>query len=183
MLLRVMTVSVACVLPLLAACGGREGVERESFDVVAPASMAGDSEFVSAKHDVVLTVVGGGGKPLKLDFRTIEQLRQVRFQVKDPSAKKEITYSGVLVRDLLDHLGSKDLPAKLRLSAWDDYAVEIAVADLRRWPVMLATRMNGKRMSLRDGGPTRIVFPYHAYDIDPTRYNDQWIWSIKQIEV
>ena len=182
MLLRVMTVSIACALPLLTACGGKESAAPESFTVVAPASLAGDSELVSAKGDVVVTVMRAGEKPLTLDLRTIEQLREVSYRVRDPYAKREITYSGVLFSDLLEHLGSKALPAKIRLSAWDDYAVTITLADARRWPVMLATRMDGKRMALRDGGPTRIVFPYHAFTIDPTRYNDQWIWSIKQIE-
>ena len=73
---------------------------------------------------------------------TIEHSVRCATPSEHPYAKREFTYDGVLFSDLLDHLGSKAMPADDSTVGWDDYASSsrcgrTAVA------VMLATRMDG----------------------------------------
>ena len=64
-----------------------------------------------------------------------------------------------------------------------DYSVDISVNDIERWPILLATRTNGAHMDIESAGPTRIIFPYHSYSIDPVTYNDFWIWNLASMEI
>jgi hypothetical protein len=66
----------------------------------------------------------------------------------------------------------------------DDYQVDIPFAEIEKWPILLATRMNGEYMSIENSGPTRIIFPYHAYpEIDSIKYDDLWVWNIRSMEI
>ena len=48
---------------------------------------------------------------------------------------------------------------------------------------MLATRTNGNYMSIDESGPTRIIFPYDSFPIDPKEYHTSWAWNLKGMEV
>ncbi|MCB0037787.1 MAG: hypothetical protein KDE51_27330, partial [Anaerolineales bacterium] len=65
--------------------------------------------------------------------------------------------------------------ATLHTIALNDYAVDIPVEDTEMYPVLLATKIDGERMPVERFGPTRIIYPYHAYDLDITIYNPRWI--------
>ena len=66
-------------------------------------------------------------------------------------------------------------------TALDDYEVTFTGEQAAREDAMLATRLDGKPISVADGGPTRLVFP----DADGPlgRDSNQWIWSIKSVSV
>ena len=71
-----------------------------------------------------------------------------------------------------------------QIQIWDDYAVDVPLEDIKKWPVMLATRSDGKYMSIENSGPTKIVFPYHAYpEIDEDIYKVLTIWNLRDVEV
>jgi hypothetical protein len=52
-----------------------------------------------------------------------------------------------------------DSASSVRITALDDYQVDIPFAEIEKWPILLATRMNGEYMSIENSGPTRIIFP------------------------
>ena len=78
---------------------------------------------------------------------------------------KEIRYTGILLSDLVDLLNVDEGATVIQVTALDDYQVDIALADIEKWPVLLANQSDGNYMSIEDGGPIRIVWPYHAYEI------------------
>lgn len=141
---------------------------------------------IPAPADPILTITGditGTNRDgLELDVAAIEALGLVRYAVRDPWLERNLEFTGVLVTDLLAAAGANPDATTLLITALDDYQVSIAIADVRRWPVMLATRTNGEPMAIEDKGPTRIVFPADP-TIDPLRYKDLWIWQLKTIEV
>ena len=122
------------------------------------------------------------GAELALDVATIEQLGLVRYTVHDPWLEQELEFTGVLLSDILDYAGASPNATSLRITALDDYEVTIAIADVDRWPVMLATRTNGEAMTIDEKGPTRVVFPPDPA-IDVIRYKDLWIWQLTSIRV
>jgi hypothetical protein len=177
--------AAAIALSLGACSGGPAPVAP--YARVSAATLAVDAQ-IPMPDDTILTISGASamnnGGRLELDVPTIEQLGLVRYREHDPWLETDIDFTGVLVSELLDRIGVPAAATTLRIVALDDYQVDIAIADVRRWPVMLATQSDGKPMSIVDKGPTRIVFPHTAFkDIDTLKYKDLWIWQIKTIEV
>src|SRR5690606_17880750 len=72
-----------------------------------------------------------------------------------PEAK---TYRGPLLRDLLTLVGAAG--SKLRIKALNDYQATLPLKDIERYDILLALSMNGKPLSVRDKGPSFIVYPF-----------------------
>jgi DMSO/TMAO reductase YedYZ molybdopterin-dependent catalytic subunit len=58
--------------------------------------------------------------------------------------------------------------------------VEVKVADLTDRGILLATKVDGARIPVDEGGPIRLVFPA---DSTVGKNTDLWIWSIDSITV
>jgi hypothetical protein len=114
---------------------------------------------------------------------TLERLGLAEYSVQDPYRLEEVTYTGVLMSDLREYLEVSESSENFHIVALDDYRVDLSFADVERWPILLATRSDGEYMSLENSGPTRIIFPYDSFKIDPVRYNDLWIWNIDTMQV
>ncbi len=93
-----------------------------------------------------------------------------------------MTFTGVLLSDLLKSLGAGDATT-LHALALNDYAVDIPMSDIDVLPVLLATRSDGEPMSVANYGPLRVVYPTTGYDLDPTVYDPRWIWQLSAIEL
>jgi hypothetical protein len=172
---------VAAMALLGAACTGAPAVAP--VEKVAAGSKA--IEFTSSPTlttKPVFTIVGKGiddrfADGLKLDLPALEKLPMVTKDINDPWEKRPITYRGVLMSDLLAAVGH-DGATKMRLTALDDYVVTLSMKDLLSGDVLLATSADGKRLAVKDGGPTRIVFlPASATGRD----SELWIWSIAEM--
>ncbi|MEX0800393.1 MAG: molybdopterin-dependent oxidoreductase [Dehalococcoidia bacterium] len=146
------------------------------------------NEIPAPTGDPVVTLSGevtpNVGDSLEFDRETIESIGLIEYTVDDPWENASVTYTGVLLSDLLEVAGAPSSASAIHLVALDDYAADISLADVERLPIMLATRSDGEYMEVVDGGPTRIVYPYHAYpDLEDAATNDLWVWSIARIEV
>ena len=145
--------------------------------------LARETPVSQPSKKVVLTVIGAArGKTFKFDVSALEKLGLIRYTSKNIWYDKPVTYEGVLGSKLLDFI---DVPAgatKMKLRALNDYVVEIPIEDFRRWPVMLALKMNGKYMSIRDKGPIWVVYPNHLHpELLSRSYQGRWIWQLKEI--
>lgn len=136
---------------------------------------------------VVLVVRGGTttnvGDELRLDLAQLDSLEQVEYSVDDSLATgRRSTFSGPLVRTVLGLAGAED-GRTMHTAALNDYLVDVPVSDATDLPLILATRMDGKRMSVANYGPTRFVYPTEGYGLDPVTYDPRWIWQLRSIEV
>jgi hypothetical protein len=160
-----------------------------AYQAVTVAGRRAGESIPAPQGETVLTLTGAigttnSGAELRLDLETLEQFGLVQFTVVDPWQNRSTTFAGVLLADLLKYAGVAPTATTLHLVALDDYQANITLADIRKWPILLATRADGGRPSIADGGPTRIVFPYQAFpQIDTSIYNPQWVWSLKTIDV
>jgi hypothetical protein len=191
-------VAAMLVVPT-AGCGGGAG---EIYETVSNGVLRAGDPVPHPANDPVLEIEGkirtsnndgvatntklsrNESGSLVLDLETLERLPLVRYSVEDPWLKREVTYTGVLVSDLVRLAGPVPGATTLHLLALDDYEVDIALADVDRWPIMLATQLDGQHMPVSKGGPTRIAFPYGLVGgIDELKYKDLWIWNIETITV
>ena len=173
----------------LVACGSdAAGTGTAEYDVVSPAVFTPGDPIPAPAGEVVLTLSGdisvtNSGESLVMDMETIEKLGLVEYTVDDPWAETKVTYTGVLLSDLKKYSGMSNAATSIAMTALDDFTVDISVADIDRWPIMLATRTNGEYMDIENAGPTRIIFPYHTGTFDLETYNKFWIWNLKSMDV
>lgn len=125
------------------------------------------------------------GRTLQFDLATLDRLGTVSYTVFDRQAEgRDVRFSGPLLRTVLKVAGV-DLTKEqtLRCLALNDYAVDVPTGDAVKFPVLLATRADGKRMSVAHYGPTRFIYPTHGFNLDKTVYDPRWIWQLDQIVV
>jgi hypothetical protein len=120
------------------------------------------------------------GDDLVLDRATLARLTQVQLRTYEPWVKKDLSFRGVWLTDVLA-LGGAPATAAVQIVALDDYTVRLDAADLRGGGILLATSDGaGAAIPVRDGGPTRIVF---RDGLRAGENADQWIWSLRTIDV
>lgn len=132
---------------------------------------------------VILTVtLGEGAAPRPFDLGMLDALPQRETVTATPWHEGRPSFSGPLISGLLDHVGAAG--ERLRVVALNDYAAEMPVADVRAFPVILATRQDGRPMPVRRKGPIFVIYPF---DEHPELANEviygRSVWQVKGIEV
>jgi len=151
--------------------------------LVLPA-LPGTAEIERPSGPVVLAVTGeiGAGEVAEFDLEMLEALPQHTTKTITPWYEGEITFTGPLLASVFDAVdGQGDM---VRVRALNDYSVEIPVTEIRDYPVILATRVDGKRFSIRDKGPLFVIYPFSEF---PELYNEvsfnKSVWQVARIEV
>lgn len=122
------------------------------------------------------------GKSIPVTLRQLEKLGVYRVVTPSPYEKGELTFEGVLFRDMLKFVGL-DGEESVTLRAADDYVQIIPREDWTAGPLLLATRQDGKLLTRRTQGPTRLVYPLNDHPaFDTPVHKPRWIWLIKAIE-
>jgi hypothetical protein len=165
-------------------CGA--AAEKEAYETVTNGVLEAGSPIARPQQSILaldgaVTATNDKGR-LLVDLELIEQLGLIRYSVNDPWLKREVTYTGILLSDLARLAEPRAGAKTMHFVALDDYEVDITLEEAERWPIMLATRLDGHRMDIANGGPSRIVFPYGLVSgIDELHYKDLWIWNIERI--
>lgn len=137
--------------------------------------------------DVILTVTGklehaNVEGTAQFDMAMLDGLAQRTGEMETPWTDGKVTLSGPLLAAILEAAGAQGSVLKVR--ALNDYTAEIPFGDATDLQTILATKMNGAPMSVRDKGPLFLVYPF---DLDASLYNEKYfsrsVWQIKDIEV
>jgi len=92
------------------------------------------------------------------------------------------TFEGILVRDVLRHVGAKGTSAVA--TALNDYSAEIPLSDFEKFDVLLALRMDGRDLLPRDRGPIWIVYPRdNNAELQDARYDHRWVWQLTSLTI
>ena len=92
-------------------------------------------------------------------------------------------FTGPLVRDVIALLGAAEI-GMLRLTAVNDYAVEVPISDILDYDVIFALSQNGERFSIRDKGPIWMIYPMtDNVELQDRVYNDRLIWQLVKVDV
>ena len=178
---------ITIFIATLLLTGCNSGKEESIYEIVTPARISPGDAVPAPTGEIVLTVSGQiSGTNLEnalvFDMDTLEQLRLVKYEVDDPWLKEKVTYSGVLLSDLLEVAGAADTVTEVIAFALDGYAAPIPVSEIETWPVLLATQSNGDQMTIENSGPTRIIFPYDLHE-DVTAARNMSVWNLERLEV
>ena len=70
------------------------------------------------------------------------------------------------------------------VTALNDYSAEIPIGDFLDHSVILASRLDGEELSVRDKGPLFVIYPF---DLEPDLYNEVYfgrsVWQVTSIAV
>jgi hypothetical protein len=87
-----------------------------------------------------------------------------------------------LLSDVLN-LGGLAAAAAIRVRARDGFSQVLPRRDWTQWPIILATRRDGKMMTPRNKGPYRIIYPRNlSVELADPLYRLRWVWLVESIE-
>jgi hypothetical protein len=177
------------------AGGGRPWPLRAAVALafLLPAAAAGAGEVAPGaaaalpRGKVILTVAGaigeaGRGGPVDYTLDELERLGTADLVTETPFTPGAVRFTGVPLQRLLDAVGARG--ESIRATALNDYAVDLPLADTARRDALLATRVDGKPMPVRDKGPLWIVFPWRGNpELTNPLYVARSIWQLRKLEV
>lgn len=135
-----------------------------------------------ATDAVAAFVVVRGDEKTTVTVPELEALGLYRVTTKSPWEAGEFTFEGVLFSDFVAHLGLADASA-IKVRAADGYTQDIPRADWLDKPLILATRQDGKPLTRRMQGPTRLIYPLAQYPAYDAGHQDaRWVWLIQTME-
>ena len=119
---------------------------------------------------------------VELDLEMLEALPQHTLVTATPWYRDVRSFRGPLLRDVLKLVGAKG--DRLIVTALNDYQSEAPIQDSLQYPVILALSMNGKPLSVRDKGPSFIVYPFDQHpELKSDSIYTRCVWQIKTIHL
>lgn len=119
---------------------------------------------------------------IQFDSAALRAMPQYTVRTRTPWHDGVGQFSGPRLRELLEPL--RPAGKTLRITALNDYSVNIPLSDLQRYQPVLAWQLNGKALSVRNKGPLFLVYPFDSYpELNNPLYYARSIWQIKTITV
>ena len=169
----------------------RRGAARLVWAVVAllPAlqARAAECDLPEPGGRILLEISGSidctnRGDTAVFDRPALERLPQHTLKTHTVVTDGVKTFRGFLMRDLLDEVGAHGESALAH--ALNDYVVEIPLKDFSRFDVLVATSMDGDRLTARDKGPLWIVYPRDEHaELQDIRYDYRWVWQLDRLKI
>ena len=133
----------------------------------------------------VLTISGligntNAGDSAVFDLAGLEKLGMETIVTTTPWYSGKVRFEGVSLSKLMDLVGARGKTAKV--IALNDYTTMVPLDDFRQFPVILALKLNGEYMHIRDKGPLFIVYPYDSSpELQNQVYYSRSAWQVSKI--
>jgi len=141
----------------------------------------GFGSVVAWADEPILTIIGPAGV-VDMDAAAVAAFPTHETITDTPWTDGAPVWSGPLLRDLLAKAGitAKDT---VKVTALNDYAVTMPAADAFSIDVILATKRDGKVLSVRDKGPLFIIYPFAKDDVLRTELiYGRSVWQVRRID-
>lgn len=145
----------------------------------APMRAAGADEVILTVRQV--DAKGAVVKSTDFTMAQIEALGLRTMTTSTPWTKGATVFDGV---PLAKVIGDTRSLSDIKIIALNDYAAAVPVGDFARYDVLLATRMAGRAIPVRDKGPLWSIYPLDERpEINNQRFHARMVWQIRTIEV
>jgi len=119
-------------------------------------------------------------KKLLLDRETLLSFEQMDIKTTTLWTDGESTFSGPLLKDVLQSAGN--FGKVISAIAVNEYSIQIPIADIQNYPVILALKQDGKLLSVREKGPLWVIYPWSSYnELKQDKYYSRSIWQLNKI--
>jgi hypothetical protein len=116
------------------------------------------------------------------DAAMIAALPRHKITTSTPWYDQPRTFEGPLLQDLLSAVGASG--QTLHVEALNDYASDVPVADALAYDVVLADRIDGQLIPVRERGPLFIIYPFDQVPaLKSESFYQRCVWQVKAIEV
>lgn len=117
-----------------------------------------------------------------LDIASLEKLGVVSFQTTSPWYNGRTTFTGIPLQKLMDYVGAKG--SVVKVTALNDYTTIIPLSDFKKYNVILALKINGEYMPIRDKGPLFVVYPYDSIpELNNQVYYSRSAWQVSRMDI
>jgi hypothetical protein len=92
-------------------------------------------------------------------------------------------FDGVLLADILAKAGAEG--TMMTLYALNDYYIDVPLSDVTKYNMILAYKMGGNMLKVRDFGPLFLIYPRDSggAELNSPLYNSRFIWQINRIVI
>ncbi|WP_282024978.1 molybdopterin-dependent oxidoreductase [Limimaricola cinnabarinus] len=138
---------------------------------------------LAAAQPLALRITGPDQNVRVFDLDALDALPQTEFVTGTIWTDGRTHFSGVPLAVLLEQVGFDGGEAgQVELVALNDYRVEIPIDEIEPTSPIVATRVDGEPMPVREKGPFWVVYPYDA----GARYRTEdiftrSIWQLAQV--
>lgn len=139
------------------------------------------------KGDVILTITGdientNANSAATFDLAMLQAIAGRHAIMETPWTNGATEFEGPFLNAILKVAGAHG--KTLRVKALNDYAADVPIEDATAYDTILAVKMNGKLMSVRDKGPLFMIYPFDEHrELYNEKYFSRSVWQIKEIEV
>jgi len=149
-------------------------------------AMAGES-LPQPTGQIILTISGditrtNKGDKAEFDLDMIHALGTRAMSATTSWTDGTQEFSGVLMSDLMAAVGARG--KMVEAIALNDYTYTIEIGDFSRYSVILATKLNGRILKIRDKGPLWIVYPLDTFPEEQKEVIERrMVWQLRQLIV
>ncbi|MGC1394933.1 MAG: molybdopterin-dependent oxidoreductase [Coleofasciculaceae cyanobacterium] len=121
-------------------------------------------------------------KPLILNLSKLEALATTSVWTREPHNTSNSNpntifhFRGIAISKLLQQVGVAPNVRDVTFISHDAYRATISLADLKKYPIIIALKRNNQKISRSDGGPLYLVFPYTQHPQLQQKYPDRF-WA------
>lgn len=138
--------------------------------------------IANADEGVVLTIERADNTtaPVTFTMAQLDALPQATITTNTPWYDGPRSFTGPRLTDVL---AAAQIPGETATAtALNDYAVDVPVADAAAFGIILATRLDGELMPVRDKGPIFIVYPYDSdQKLQHDIYYTRSVWQLERL--
>ena len=125
--------------------------------------------------DTILSVVPApGAAQVYFSDADLAEMPAVTFETSTIWTEGIQEFSGPSLAGVLEAAGMSDSVREIQLTALNDYAVRMDMAQVESAAPIVANRINGAPFSVREKGPLWVVFPYDS----APRYRAESIFAV-----
>lgn len=157
-------------------------IRKFVLSVIFSVALLNGSSLASDLAQLQIIPVAGSAKQISHKMDDIEKLGVTQFTTSTIWTDGPTSFSGVSLKKILDEV--KATGKFVKLTALNDYSIVIPMADIDDEQPIVATKLNGQPMTVRNKGPFWLVYNYDS-DIKyrtETIYSRS-IWQLSKIEL
>jgi hypothetical protein len=158
-----------------------------ALSAFAPRAFAGAASLPAPQGTPILTLTGAVARTnadgaAAFDAAQIAALPRHSITTGTPWYDTPRRFEGPLLRDVLLAVGATG--RTLHVEALNDYASDLPFADTLIYDVVIADRIDGQPIPVRERGPLFIMYPFDQVpQLKSEQYYQRAVWQVKSIAV
>ncbi|MCP5088798.1 MAG: molybdopterin-dependent oxidoreductase [Rhodobacteraceae bacterium] len=153
------------------------------FAVIAAFSFLCSAGLAETILTVRVKQIGQADLIAEYSLADMQAMRQHTIVTANEFVDGKQEFQGPLARDILVNLNAQDAKVA-RLTAANDYSVEVPVEEFFHYDAVLALQMGGQQLSRRDKGPIWVIYPMSEHkELQDPVYNNRLIWQLVEMEI